>query len=121
MNDDYLQQTVLAPENEKMKKNKASFMTTKKAVNPDVNFDHTGLAFRKDAQKALNKDNIVFRKIDLNNYIEKLRTEANKEIFEFFADIDPNTDSKNLKLLYFYFVGSRNLLNEMTSEAVNIY
>ena len=49
MNDDYLQQTVLAPENEKMKKNKASFMTTKKAVNPDVNFDHTGLAFRKDA------------------------------------------------------------------------
>ena len=54
-------------------------------------------------------------------YVEKLRTEASREIHDFFRTIDPRTEAKYLKLLYFYFVGSRNLLNEMTQEAVSTY
>ena len=83
--------------------------------------DSSGLAFRKDTLKALNQDSISFKKIEMYHYIEKLRVEANKEIFDFFESVDPSTDSKNMKLLYFYFVGSRNLISEMTTEAVNKY
>ena len=63
----------------------------------------------------------MFKQIDLHAYVEKLRTEANDEIFDFFEGIDPNTAARNLKLLYFYFVGSRNLLSDMTSESVSTY
>lgn len=83
--------------------------------------DSSGIAFRKDTLKALNQDSISIKKIEMYHYIEKLRVEANKEIFDFFESVDPSTDSKNMKLLYFYFVGSRNLISEMTTEAVNKY
>jgi len=63
----------------------------------------------------------MFKKIEMHHYVEALRDEANEEIFEFFAAIDPNTDSKNIELLYFYFLGSRNLLIEMENEAVEKY
>ena len=69
----------------------------------------------------MNKDNVMFKKIELHDYVEKLRDEACKEIFEFFEAIDPHTEAKSLKLLYFYFVGSRNLLQEMTNDSVNTY
>ena len=71
--------------------------------------------------KALNQDSILFKKLEMYNYIEKLRVEANREIFDFFTSVDPSTDAKNMKLLYFYFVGSRNLIGEMTTEAVTKY
>ena len=32
--------------------------------------------------------------------------------------MDPDTAPKNIKLMYYYFVGSRNLFSEMTDEAV---
>lgn len=76
----------------------------------DHQLDQNALAFRKGAQKALNVDNVLTKKSELHCYVEKLRNEANKEIFEFFETIDPRTEAKYLKLLYFYFVGSRNLL-----------
>ena len=56
--------------------------------------------------------------MEFYKYIEELRVAANKEIYDFFEAIDPNTAPKNLKLLYFYFVGSRNLNKEMVEEAV---
>lgn len=87
----------------------------------ELTFDQAGLAFRRGTLKALNKDNVMFKQIDLHAYVEKLRTEANDEIFDFFEGIDPNTAARNLKLLYFYFVGSRNLLSDMTSESVSTY
>ena len=54
----------------------------------------------------------------MHNYVEDLRSEANREIYKFLEQIDPNTAPSNLKLLYFYFVGSRNLFHEMTTESV---
>ena len=57
----------------------------------------------------------------MHHYVEALRNEANHEIFDFFEGVDASTDSKNLKLLYFYFVGSRNLLLEMNNEALQHY
>lgn len=45
----------------------------------------------------------------MHNYVEDLRSAANREIYDFLEAIDPDTAPKNLKLLYFYFVGSRNL------------
>ena len=118
MNNDYLESAAVTSENEKIKKNKASFVSQK---TPEMSFDNSGLAFRRDARVAQNLDTMLYKKIDLHHYVEKMRIEANKEIFDFFEGIDPTTDSKNLKLLYFYFVGSRNLLNEMATEALNIY
>lgn len=57
----------------------------------------------------------------MHNYVEDLRSAANREIYDFLEAIDPNTAPKNLKLLYFYFVGSRNLFLEMTTESVQKY
>lgn len=50
-----------------------------------------------------------------------MRELANREIYDFFNAIDPDTAPKNLKLLYFYFVGSRNLQKEMMDESVQTY
>ena len=63
----------------------------------------------------------MYKKMELHQYIEQLRGLANKEIHDFFENIDPNTAPKNLKLLFFYFVGSRNLNKEMTDESVATY
>lgn len=57
----------------------------------------------------------------MSNYIENVRMAASAEIYDFFAAIDANTAPKNLKLLYFYFVGSRNLNREMIEESVATY
>ena len=75
--------------------------------------DQVGLAFRRSNAKALNEDKVLFKKMELHHYIERCRNEANKEIYHFFEQIDPKTAPKNLKLLYFYFVGSRMLITEM--------
>ena len=80
-----------------------------------------GLAFRKSALTALNQDQILYKKMEYYKYIEEIRVEANKEIYDFFEAIDPDTAPKNLKLLYFYFVGSRNLNKEMMDESVQTY
>lgn len=37
---------------------------------------------------------------------------------DFFSGLDPDTAPRNIKLMYYYFVGSRNLFSEMTDEAV---
>ena len=60
----------------------------------------------------------MFKKLELHNYIEQVRDSANSQIFDFFKSIDPNTAPKNIKLLYYYYVGSRNLYQEMTEESV---
>ena len=54
----------------------------------------------------------------MQNYVEELRKLANKEIYDFFEGIDPDTAPKNLKLLYFYFVGSRYMKSVMMNESV---
>ena len=53
--------------------------------------------------------------------MEKIRLEAFNEIFNFFESSNSAMESKNLKLMYFYFVGSRNLLNEISGECVQTY
>jgi len=63
----------------------------------------------------------MFKKIDMYKYVEDLRGLANKELYDFFENIDPDTAPKNIKLLYFYFVGSRNLIGEMTNDSVATY
>lgn len=128
MNTDYLKE-LDGEADLKDRRNKATFHKKSKGGDLDeLKFDQAGLAFRKDALKALNKDNIVFKKIDLHSYVESLRNEGIKEIFDFFSAIDENagetrtnTAAKNLKLLYFYFVGSRNLISEMRNEAITTY
>ena len=60
----------------------------------------------------------MYKRMELYKYIEEIRILANREIYSFFESIDPNTAPKNLKLLYFYFVGSRNLNKEMMDESV---
>ena len=60
----------------------------------------------------------MFKKLELHNYIEDMRKSANTQIFDFFTGLDPNTAPKNIKLMYYYYVGSRNLYQEMTGEAV---
>lgn len=64
---------------------------------------------------------MLFKKIEMYNYVEDLRSLASKELYDFFEAIDPKTAPKNIKLLYFYFVGSRNLISEMTNESVATY
>ena len=56
--------------------------------------------------------------MELHQYIEELRLLANQEIYDFFEAIDPETAPKNLKLLYFYFVGGRNLEKEQKDESI---
>ena len=63
----------------------------------------------------------MFKKLELHNYIEDMRKSANSQIHDFFKGVDPNTAPKNLKLLYFYFVGSRNLGREMVNESIAQY
>ena len=72
--------------------------------------DNVKLAFRSKYQSGNNKDKIMYKKMLMQAYIEELRNEANKEIHNFFKAVDPHTAPRNLKLLYFYFVGSRNLM-----------
>ena len=55
----------------------------------------------------------MYKKMLMQTYVEELRGEANKEIYNFFKAVDPHTAPRNLKLLYFYFVGSRNLNQDM--------
>ena len=57
----------------------------------------------------------------MQNYVEELRMLANKEIYDFFEGIDPDTAPKNLKLLYFYFVGSRYMKTVMMNESVHTW
>ena len=47
-----------------------------------------------------------------------MRKTASSDIHEFFFGLDPNTAPKNIKLMYYYYVGSNNLFQEMTTEAV---
>jgi hypothetical protein len=63
----------------------------------------------------------LFKKIDMYKYVEDLRGQANKELYDFFENIDPDTAPKNIKLLYFYFVGVRNLIGEMNNDSVTTY
>ena len=44
----------------------------------------------------------LFKKLDCYEYIEYLRREGNKETFDFFLNMHPDTDPKNIKLTYFY-------------------
>ena len=60
----------------------------------------------------------MFKKLELHTYIEQVRDSANSQIYAFFKSLDPNTAPKNIKLLYHYYVGSRNLYQEMTEESV---
>ena len=123
MNEDYLKAN--EQENEK-KRNKVVFKNGQ-GLNSDSSKeqfdlgDQVGLAFRKSALTALNQDQILYKKMEYYKYIEEIRVEANKEIYDFFEAIDPDTAPKNLKLLYFYFVGSRNLNKEMMDESVQTY
>ena len=38
-----------------------------------ADIDQVGLAFRRSALEALNQDQILFKKIDMQNYVEELR------------------------------------------------
>lgn len=97
-------------------------MRAPQTIEEELNLgDQVGLAFRRSNAKALNEDNILFKKMDAHHYIEKLRNDASKEIYNFFEQIDPKTAPKNLKLLYFYFVGSRMLITEMIEDSVQTY
>lgn len=55
----------------------------------------------------------MYKKMDLNRYVEDIREAANKELYDFIEGIEYNTAPKTIKLLYHYFVGSRNLMGEM--------
>ena len=120
MNDDYLKHHKQI--------NKATFKSKAKPEGSMADImkefevaDQTGLAFRRSALTALNQDQILFQRLEMNHYIEDVRKAANKEIYDFFEQIDPDTAPKNLKLLYFYFVGSRNLQREMVAECISDY
>ena len=121
MSEDYIKQQE-AEKEKNLKRNKATFKQA--APKEDDEFelgDQVGLAFRKSALTALNKDQIMYKKMEMHHYVESVREAANREIYDFFEGIDPNTAPKNMKLLYFYFVGSRNLKTEMEAESVQIY
>ena len=60
----------------------------------------------------------MFKKVELHNYIEQVRDSANAQIYEFFKSIDPDTAPNQIKLLYYYYVGSRNLYQELSEESV---
>ena len=53
--------------------------------------DQVGLAFRKSALTALNQDQITIKKVELHQFIEELRFNANKVIYDFIAEINPKT------------------------------
>ena len=61
---------------------------------------------------------MMFKKLDLYTYIEDLRRQGNQETFDFFLDMHPDIDPKNIKLLYFYSVGSKTLYDKMKYEIV---
>ena len=79
------------------------------------------LAFRKDVLQAMNEEKKMFKKMELLNYIEDMRKSANTQIFDFFKGLDPDTQPKNIKLMYDFDVRVRNLYQEMTGEAVHEY
>ena len=47
-----------------------------------------------------------------------MRDSANAQIYDFFKSIDPDTEPNQIKLLYYYYVGSRNLYQELSEESV---
>ena len=68
--------------------------------------------------QALNKEKKMIKKLELHSCIEDMRKSANTQIYDFFKGLDPNTAPKNIKLMYYYYIGSRNLYQEMTDEAI---
>ena len=80
--------------------------------------NQANLAFRKDQIDALGEDKKLFKKLDMYSYIEDLRRQGNKETFDFFLNMQPDVDPDNIKLLYFYQVGSRTLYEKMKHEIV---
>ena len=42
-------------------------------------------------------------------------------MFEFLDRIDLNTEPKNIKLQYYYYIGSNNLNNEIQQESIDEY
>ena len=79
------------------------------------------LAFRKDQIQASNQDMLLFKQLELYNYIEDLRRQGNKETFDFFLNMHPGIDPKNIKLLYFYSVSSKTLYDKLKHEIVKEY
>ena len=66
----------------------------------------------------MNSEKRLLKKIDLHYYVENLRESAEKDINEFYHDLDTDTAPHNIKLMYFYYLGSKNLEHEMQDEAI---
>lgn len=60
----------------------------------------------------------MLKKIDFHYYVEDLRESAEKNINEFYHDLDPDTAPRNIKLMYYYYLGSKGLKHEMQDEAI---
>ena len=78
-------------------------------------------AFRKNAQRALNMNKKIMKKLELHNYLEDMRLDANRNIFDFFKGIDPDTAPRNMRLLYYYYLSSSNLYSSMQDESIQEY
>ena len=71
------------------------------------------LAFRKKAQNALNMNQLIMKKLELHNYLEDKRLRASHETMDFIKDLDPATNPRNIKLMYYYYLSSSNLYSGM--------
>ena len=83
--------------------------------------DDNDVAFRQTAIKAKNEDIKNIKHLELHKYIEGMRNLNYSQMFDFIKGMDPKTEPKHVKLMYYYFVGSKHLYNEMKGEVVEDY
>ena len=81
--------------------------------------NQSDFAFRKDALRALNLEDKIQKKVDLHYYLEDLRSKADENLDDFYFDLDPKTEPPNIKLMYYYYLGSKGLQDEMMKEAIS--
>ena len=63
-------------------------------------------AFRSHHKSKLDTDMKLFKKLDMQAFIEDMRSEENAATFNFLEQLDPLAEAKNIKMLYLYREGA---------------
>lgn len=79
------------------------------------------LAFRHSNVKANIREKSMYKKVELYNYIQKKQSEASDQIFEFLGQVKKGTEAKDIKLQYYYFIGSKLLSEEIQTDCIEEY
>ena len=61
------------------------------------------------------------KKVDMHKFLEEMRKLENVRLEEFLQGLDPKTEAKMMKLLYYYNIGQRQLTQQMKTEALEFF